>query len=155
MIVPDGGTVLGKAAFECKFGDNSGGSIQGRHEVDVCVISEMIHKNGGADISGKSRATKVDWDKASSGTLKLIDTNNLSSKGGCAKVTVIGGSFGSPRFAMGFAISTTWTHGGINIGEFAWDEAGTSHKLQSSKTQMAQLLMDDCEPLLFALSGSE
>jgi hypothetical protein len=121
VIVSDGDTMFRAEALKGLLGSNSGVLVEFGHEVDVREVGKVIDEDGGASVASGGRGAAVSRDEAGGGTDELVNTDDLAGKGGRFDGTQIADALGPPGFAVGFAVSTSGTEGGGDVGQFVWN----------------------------------
>ncbi len=153
VVVTDGDAVRGSKAFEGKLGSDSGGLVEFRHEVHVCEVGEMVNEDGGAGVAKGGGSAAMSGNKSWGGADELVDADNLTGEGGRLDGAEIAGAFGTPRFAMGFAVGAARAGRRTDVGEFGWNQASSGKELETGEAKVTEPFVVDEEEVLLALGG--
>ena len=155
VVVADGDAVGGAELFKSLFGGNGGLLIHVRHEVHIREVGEVVDKDGSAGVTGGSGGASVSGDKTGGGTDELIEADYLTWESGGFDGSLIVDAFGTPRFAVRFAVGAAGAEGGRDIGKLVRDDVGTGKELKAGEAEVSKTFMVDKEGVLFALSVCE
>jgi hypothetical protein len=110
-----------KETFKGLLGCDGGSCIHLSHQVDVSEVAEMVNENSGANVAHQRGSSPMSGYETGSGTDELINADHLawcSSDSEGAAILILD-TFAPPRSAMGLAVGTARTSGGVHISEFA------------------------------------
>ena len=126
------------------------------HQANISEVGIITHKHDDSKISCNRWYPFLSWDKTSSWSHKLIDSDKLTNF--CWRFNFIPPGnlpgFVTTRTTVWFSIITTWKSGRIYIGDVSGDEFCFGHKFEVEKSNLANSLMNNSKYLLFFINLS-
>ena len=131
MVMADSHAVFRAKAFKSLLGGDSSVLVELGHEVDVRKVGEVVDEDSGACVASGGGGTTVSGNKTGCGADQLVNTDNLSGKGGRFDGAHIAYSLGSPGFPVRFSVSAAGAERRGDVGKFVRDHVCACEELES------------------------
>ena len=123
--------------------------------MSVREIGEVIHEYGGSNITLGGGDASMSGNESRGWTHKLINAYNLPWFGCRSDSPSVVNSFAPDGFAMRFTIGAAGASWGFDVCEVFREQSRFIHKLDSTKAEVSQFLVNCHEVVLFALKDYE